>query len=163
MNNRALQNDLNKALALVAKRHGVSFNTDVNSASDESVSLTLTFGERMDANYIAYLKERQPSDLHGHNYLKISKKGLVDEMLGRVFNINGKQMVYIGCKMNRPKYPVSMLRVDGGGKYTMLKCTMFHLDKAIQQHAPELRRQQDSFISETLNRADPDLPEGASW
>jgi hypothetical protein len=161
MNVLAFHNDINKALALIARKHGVAASSVVQSKTDKGAVFTVTAGESMSVAYKTYLQHVTDKSRFGHNAFKREYKGLCDEMLGREFTVLSKKYIYIGCMTSRPKYPVVMAHVDFTGKCNVHKGTKFFLDAMIKEYAPALEQSNRKMVEASLNRVDPSLVEGA--
>jgi hypothetical protein len=159
---RAIQNDINKALGLVAKRHGIAFSLQLNRCTGNVLSAALTMSQEVSGDYAQYLAHADHKTEQGHNFYKRRYPGLCDDMLGMVFVVDGCRWIYCGCKMSRPKYPVCMIRVDGTS-YSLRKGTLYHLKKMIEQYAPEKERLSKQRVDRAMNEVDPMLSDEAQF
>ncbi len=162
MDTAAIRTDLNKALALVAKKHGVQFDMQTTGVADESAQFTLTMGEEMSRDMREYLALTNEKMKAGHNYFKRKFPGLSDQMLGKRFVVYGKAYVYLGCQTSRPSYPVSACEVKLGG-YRQIKCPLSFLEQMIKQYEREVGKQRHQEIKSNLNRVDPELAAEANF
>jgi len=162
MNVYAFHNDLKKALAIVAKKHGIEAISSLQHVQDLGASFIVTIGKELSPNYELYLANTDDKTKAGHRAYKQRYPGLCDDMLGREFTVMGKRYIYLGCITNRPKYPVAMLRMDKA-EGTVIKGTTYFLDKMIEEYSAQQRKIGEGRVKETLEKGDPTLIEGAAF
>lgn len=162
MDATAIQVDLKKAITLVAIKHGIDFDSELTGTTKDALRFTVTMGDKIDPDMREYLAIVTPKMKAGHQYFKRKKPGLCDEMLGKRFNVLGRQYVYLGCQTSRPSYPVSVLEVKHGG-YRQLKCHADLLDHMIAQYQVTAGKQREKEVQSQLNRVDPELAEEANF
>lgn len=162
MDASAVHTDLKKALSLVAKKHGIHFSCDPAGATRDTIRFDVTLGEQINQDMREYLAVATPKMKAGHNQFKLTKRGLCDEMLGKRFRVEGKQLVYLGCMTSRPAYPVSVLEVRHGS-YRQMKWHVSVLDRMIAQHELHAGKQRQQEVETQLKQVSPELAEEANF
>lgn len=108
---KAMRQDIDAALAVVAKKHGITLSIGNISFDANSFRTTLSAKGSEDTN------ENEQVEFLAN----AGKIGLDNKAYGAIFSSNGSDFEIVGVVPRRRKYPISARKVSNGGsfKFTM--------------------------------------------
>lgn len=114
-----LRGELNKALAAVAKKHGLQITVGRMGYQATNVKVALEIA-LLNEGGVAETREAQAFRMFAETSLRMKESDL-----GRTLTIRGKDYVLIGFKP-RTKYPMQCKKVDDGGIWGFPTATVKH-------------------------------------
>lgn len=159
INTQAVHKHAVRALQLVAEKHGIELDVTTEKRAN-SVVVSATLGQYVSPDARLLEAHQTPKMRHGHATLQRQFSALKDAMLGRRFQLDGKEFLYLGCVTSRPKYPVSLLKFSGAASYDTVKAPIAYLEAMIDQVGPQLLNEGAQMALEKANAYDPETGGG---
>jgi hypothetical protein len=103
---RTLRDDINEALAAVAKKHGISLSTGNVSFNARNANIKLV-AAIIDESGVAQTPEKTAFRAYAPHY------GLSPDDFGKTFRAAGKTYEIVGLKPKSHQYPILGKRADG--------------------------------------------------